>query len=277
VPHLDILIVSYNAEADLAACLRSIRRHAPAMPSRTVVIDNASTDGSVQRVRSEWPEVRLIQNATNMGFAAGVNVGFRATHGDLVLLLNSDTIVPAGFLDRLVAELLKRPDVAVIGPRLRNEHGHPELSFGRMLSPVSELRQKIVTRLAAAGFQPAVRWIASATSREQLVDWVSGACLLVRRADAAAVGFLDERYFMYCEDVDFCAAIRNLGRRICFIPTVEIVHHRGRSVASAPISTERAYRRSQLAFYAKHRPAWVPWLRAYLRVRGKLPPGTADT
>jgi GT2 family glycosyltransferase len=111
-------------------------------------------------------------------------------------------------------------------------------------------------------------------------DWVSGACLLVRRADAEAVGLLDERYFMYAEDVDFCAAIRARGRRILFVPGAEVVHLRGRSVASRPRATEMAYRRSQLAFYAKHHPGWTPFLRAYLKVRGRLPdtriePGTS--
>ena len=99
---------------------------------------------------------------------------------------------------------------------------------------------------------------------------MSGACLLVRRADAEAVGLLDERFFMYTEDVDFCAAIRARGRRIVFTPDVEIVHLRGRSAASAPRATHAAYRRSHLAFYQKHHPAWVPVLRLYLKLRGQI-------
>ena len=109
------------------------------------------------------------------------------------------------------------------------------------------------------------------TNREDWPDWVSGACLLVRRADADAVGLFDERYFMYMEDVDFCAAVRARGRRVLFTPEVEIVHLRGRSVASAPAATEAFYRGSQLAFYQKHHPGWAPVLRLYLRLRGKLP------
>ena len=96
--------------------------------------------------------------------------------------------------------------------------------------------------------------------------------MLVRRADAEAVGFLDERYFMYAEDVDFCAALRARQRRILFTPAAEIQHLRGRSVATDPEATALAYRRSQLAFYAKHRPAWIPALRAYLHLRGQMPP-----
>jgi GT2 family glycosyltransferase len=109
------------------------------------------------------------------------------------------------------------------------------------------------------------------TQRPREVDWVSGACLLVRRAEAEAVGLMDERYFIYAEDVDFCAAIRARGRSVLFTPAAQVVHLRGRSVASARGATERAYRRSQIAFYEKHHPRWAPWLRGYLRVRGRLP------
>jgi GT2 family glycosyltransferase len=104
------------------------------------------------------------------------------------------------------------------------------------------------------------------TRRRQYPDWVSGACLLVRRTDAAAAGGLDERFFMYTEDVDFCAAIRALGRRILFTPDVEVVHLRGRSAASAPAATHDHYRRSQMAFYEKHHPRWVPLLKLYVRI-----------
>jgi GT2 family glycosyltransferase len=138
--------------------------------------------------------------------------------------------------------------------------GRAELSFGRMIGPLNELRQK---RLAVSG---AVEELAR---HRQYPDWVSGACLLVRRADADAAGGLDERYFMYAEDVDFCAAVRARGRRILFTPDVEVVHLRGRSAASAPAATRAAYRRSQLAFYRKHHPGWAFLLRLYLRLRGE--------
>ena len=107
-------------------------------------------------------------------------------------------------------------------------------------------------------------------TRERLrPDWVSGACLLVRRADAEAVGLLDERFFMYTEDVDFCASIRARGRRILFTPAVEVVHLRGRSASAAPVATSDAYRRSQLAFYRKHHPLWAPLLRLYVALWGQ--------
>jgi GT2 family glycosyltransferase len=140
-----------------------------------------------------------------------------------------------------------------------------------MISPLGELRQKIVSGLHHRRVGPVTRWVARATARERVVDWVSGACLLTRRAAAEQVGLLDERYFLYTEDVDFCAALRAKGWTILFTPAAEIVHLRGRSRATAPAAMNEAYRRSQVAFYAKHHPAWVPVLRAYLRLKGQLP------
>src|SRR6185436_850632 len=124
------------------------------------------------------------------------NIGIRASGGANMLLLNSDTIVPAGAIERLIAELEANPDVAVVGPRLVDPAGRAELSFGRMIGPLNEFRQK---RLARS------RDVDALAHRRHYPDWVSGACLLVRRADAEAAGGLDERFFMYAEDVDFCA------------------------------------------------------------------------
>jgi hypothetical protein len=175
-------------------------------------------------------------------------------------LLNSDTSVPAGAVDRLVDVLHSHADVGVVGPRLVDARGRPELSFGPMIGPLNELRQQRRARGP----------VDTLTRQQQYPDWVSGACLLVARRDAEAVGLLDERFFMYTEDVDFCAAIRASGRRILFTPDVEVVHLRGRSVLSAPLATSEHYRRSQLAFYEKHHPAWAPLLRIYLRLRGQV-------
>jgi len=255
---LSIIIVSFNARADLERCLESLHAAPPAVPHEILVVDNGSTDGSIDLARRR-PDVRLIEIGSNLGFARASNVGIRASRGANLLLLNSDTVVPDGAIDRLLAALDRDRDVAVVGPRLVDARGRAELSFGRMIGPLNELRQKRLARSRA---------VEDRTSRRQYPDWVSGACLLVRRADAEAVGLLDERYFMYTEDVDFCAAIRARGRRVLFTPEVEVVHLRGRSAASAPAAARDAYRRSRLAFYEKHRPAWAPLLKLYLRLRG---------
>ncbi len=214
---------------------------------------------------------RLIQLAANVGFSAGNNVGIRASSGEFVLLLNNDTVVPAGALDRLLARLEADAAAAVAGPRLVDGNGAAELSFGPMISPLGELRQKVVTALHARGFGPVTGWVERTTRRERYVDWVSGACLLVRRRAAEEAGLLDERFFLYTEDVDFCASVRARGGKVLFTPVAEVVHLRGRSRTTAPVMLNRAYRRSHLAFYEKHHPHWVPLLRAYLRLKKQLP------
>lgn len=257
---LAIVIVSYNARADLERCLESLHTAPPQLGHEIVVVDNHSNDRSLAAAR-RWPGVRVIALEANVGFARANNIGLRATGSVNVLLLNSDTIVPPGAIDRLVAALDREPDVAIVGPRLVDGSGRAELSFGRMIGPLNELRQKRLARSAV---------VDRLTRERQYPDWVSGACLLVRRADAEAVGGLDERFFMYTEDVDFCAAVRARGRRVLFTPEVEIVHLRGRSAAAAPAATNAAYRRSQIAFYEKHHPRWAPVLKLYLRLRGQL-------
>jgi GT2 family glycosyltransferase len=264
---LAIVIVSYNARADLERCLASLHDPPPAIRHEIVVVDNASSDGSVDAAR-QWPSVRVIAQPSNRGFAAANNVGIRATTGANILLLNSDTIVPAGAIDALVGVLRDHPDVSVVGPRLVDRKKRAELSFGPMLSPLTEWRQKRLVQ-GHDRRDPAVsRDVERMTREECFPDWVSGACLLVKRKDAEAVGLLDERYFMYTEDVDFCAAIRARGGRVLFAPSVEVMHLRGRSAASAPGATRAAYRRSHLAFYRKHHPALAPLLRAYQWFQG---------
>jgi N-acetylglucosaminyl-diphospho-decaprenol L-rhamnosyltransferase len=266
---LSIIIVSYNARADLERCLESLHAPAPSIPHEIIVVDNQSSDGSAAAAR-RWPDVKVIEAGSNLGFARGTNLGIRTSSGTSLLLLNSDTIVPPGAIDRLSAELDRHPEAAVIGPRLVDGRGHAELSFGPMLGPLSELRQKLLFRGQVNGVPILSGIVERATRRPHAPEWVTGACLLVRRHDAEAVGLLDERYFLYTEDVDFCAAIRARGRKILFTPEVEIVHLRGRSAATVPSQTRRAYRQSQLAFYEKHHPGWAPLLRLYLGLRGQL-------
>ena len=270
-PRLSIVIVSFNTRADLERCLDSLFVAPPSVTHEIVVVDNASRDGSPGAVRARWPSVRVIEQATNEGFSAANNAGIRGSAGELILLLNSDCVVPPGAVDALIARLTATPEAAVAGPRLVDGAGRPELSFGSMISPLAELRQKctLVLYERRVGFME--RRVIQATGREQYVDWVSGAALLAYRADLQAVGLLDERYFLYTEDVDLCAAIRARGRGILFTPAATITHLRGRSRATLPAASNAAYRRSHLAFYEKHHPHWAPVLRLYLRLRGQMP------
>ena len=264
---LTIVIVSFNAQDDLARCLDSLLATPPAIAHEIVVVDNASTDGS-RGVVAARPSVRLIALPENIGFARANNVAIRATVGELILLLNSDTIVPPGAVDGLVRALGEFGLVAAVGPRLVDAAGRPELSLGDMVSPLAEWRQKRLLAAAERGERGALDEIEWRTNGGCFPEWVSGACLLVKREEAEAVGLLDERYFMYLEDVDFCAALRARGQQILFTPHVTITHLRGRSRASAPAATQRHYRDSHRAFYRKHHPMWAPILDLYLKLKG---------
>ncbi len=266
-PSLAIVIVSYNVRADLERCLRSLAGRTAPFPTEIVVVDNGSTDGTLDWLRREWPTVGALAADGNVGFSRGTNLGIRATASDLVLLLNPDTVVPDGQLQVLVRALLAHPEAAAAGPRLVDADERPELSFGPMVSPWGEWTQRRLVRAYGAGHPRATARVERETRQPGTRDWVSGACLLARRADLDAVGLLDERYFMYTEDVDLCAAFRARGRAVRFVPEATVRHLRGRSVAAAPAAIERRRRESQLAFYRKHHPVWAPLLAWWLRCR----------
>jgi N-acetylglucosaminyl-diphospho-decaprenol L-rhamnosyltransferase len=263
---LAIVIVSFNGRRDLEVCLGALPEALGDVEATTVVVDNGSTDGTTAWLGQDRPDVRLIETGSNLGFAKANNVGIRATSGDLVLLLNPDTIPMPGSLARLVATLRAHPEAAAVGPRLIDAAGHPELSFGRSMSPFGELRQKTIEGLARRGVGPVERWLARALQTPGTRGWISGACLLARRADLDAVGLFDERYFMYAEDVDLCLAFARRGRTVRFDPDALVKHLRGQSAHANP-RLEQLRRESQMAYYRKHHPAWAPLLRWYLQVR----------
>jgi N-acetylglucosaminyl-diphospho-decaprenol L-rhamnosyltransferase len=262
---VDVVIVSFNTRDETVACLTSLQEHPPAQLHDVFVVDNASTDGSADVIRAQWPKVRVTRLDRNVGFAAANNVALRTATAPLVLLLNSDTIVRPQALDRLVAALLESDAVAA-GPRLVDAEGRPEVSFGPMLGPVAEAIQRFRVRAAASERSWQRRYVRHLVSHQREVDWVSGACLLVRRDAALAAGCFDERYFLYEEDVDFCAALRARGGRVIFTPAAEIVHLRGRSSAGR---RSAHYDWSHLAFYEKHRPGWATVLRWWIAIRSR--------
>jgi GT2 family glycosyltransferase len=269
-PSLSIVIVTYNVQSEVLACLRSIAADEGIAPAEVVVVDNASEDGTPEAVRTSGMGVRVIDAGGNLGFSRANNLGIRATSGEYVLLLNPDTVVSPGAIPGLVRALTRHPGAAAAGPRLIDATGRAELSFGRGTGPLGELRQKVTGGLYRHRF-PVVRNVVERQTREPGARaWVSGACVLLRRTDLEAVGLLDERFFMYMEDVDLCASLTTRGREILFVPDAEVVHFRGRSAGRNP-QTERLRRLSQLAYFQKRHPAWLPLLRLYLRWTGRLP------
>jgi GT2 family glycosyltransferase len=267
-PRLDIIIVNHNTAQLLVGCLASLQASPPAVAHHITVVDNASTDSTASLVTRGFPNVELIALPENVGFAAANNVAIRRTAAPLILLLNSDTMVLEGAIDRLIDRLEASGAVAA-GPKLIDGTAAPEVSFGPMLSPWAEFAQKVRVRLAGRKSGWARQYIDRHVSRERQVDWVSGACLLVRRTAAEEAGLLDERFFMYEEDVDFCASLRARGGRILFTPAAQIVHLRGGSFASTGKAVSPLYDRSHVRFYEKHAPHWAPLLKVWLTLRGR--------
>lgn len=266
---LAIIIVTFNSRDEIGGCLRSLIGHTSPFPTTITVVDNASADGTAAFVRANFPSVHVIDAGGNVGFARGNNLGIRATRSDYVLLMNPDTEAPPGAIQTLVRGLAAHPEAAIAGARLLNERGFPELSWGSPITPWNELKRMIFSRLYHHKVRRVVRRMDRLSRQPREVAWVSGACMVIRRADLEAVGLLDERFFMYTEDVDLCVQIGRRGRAVLFVAAAEVLHYRGRSGPANP-NLERMRQQSHVAYYEKHLPVWAPLLRAYLKVTGKL-------
>ncbi|MDP2319443.1 MAG: glycosyltransferase family 2 protein [Acidobacteriota bacterium] len=265
---LTIIIVTYNSATEIGPCLDSLVGHTAPFPTTITVVDNASTDGTAELVRQRWPEVQVFESPTNVGFSRANNLGIRATTSDYVLLMNPDTVAPPGAIQTLVRGLAAHPEAAIAGARLLSDRGFPELSWGEPIGPWNELKRKMFSILYYRKVRRIVRKVDKLSRQAREVAWVSGACMVIRRPDLEAVGLLDERYFMYTEDVDLCVAMARRGRTVLYVAGAEVLHHRGKSAARNP-ETERLYRQSQLAYYEKHLPRWAGVLRVYLKLTGK--------
>lgn len=270
-PAVSVVVVNFNAGSHLTACLSSLTRNIAAT-WEAVVIDNASSDGSVDQVAGLDSRIRLLCNAENLGFGRGVNQGVAATTGVAILILNPDARVTNGAVDRLLDELAAHPDCAVVGPGIVNDdgtfqgsaRGDPDMVtgfFGRTtlltrLFPTSGVAQRnVMTPDALAG---------RAGGGSVVVDWVSGACMLVRRDVFGRVRGFDERFFLYWEDADLCRRVRTAGFTTRYCPSARVEHSVGQSSRSARGLALRAFHESAYLYYRIHvaPSAWNPlrWL-----------------
>ena len=263
---IDVVIVSFNRVDLLASCLASLQSSPAEL--RVVVVDNASSDGSAELVVSRYPETKLLQNDTNVGFAAAVNRGVASGDAPLILLLNSDATIDAPGLDALQHALDQAPRIAAVGPRILGEDGEVELSTGRTMSLWNEACFKVVGDMGGANGWLFGRRLQREYAADHDTPSLTAACLLVRREAYEEVDGLDERFFLYAEDVDLCRRLRQSGWRLRYVAGATARHLRGGSGNSDPGPTALAYRASQVAFYAKHR-GFVSraLLRVYLEIR----------
>lgn len=262
-----IVIVNFNGGAHVERCLRSIATHGPA--ARVVVVDNASTDGSAEACAGH-ASVRLIRNATNVGFGAAANQGMAACpQAEPVLLLNPDCEITAGALEHLHAELATHPTCGIAAPRVLDKDGTIQGNVRGDPTMLTGLfgRTSLLTRLLPQT-SAARRNVQTGDGREtesRSVDWVSGACMLLRRTAFDEVGGFDERYFLYWEDADLCRRVRGRGHSVRFVPSAVVVHVGGQSSATAQALSIRAFHQSAFLYYRTH-VARNPMTRTIARV-----------
>ena len=216
---LSIIIVNWNTSELLNQCLNSIYHNSSYYSMEAIVVDNGSSDNSISMIENQFPLVILIKNDRNQGFARANNQGLSIAKGRYFMLLNSDTIVLPGAFDKLIQTADSHPELGVLGPQILNMDGSVQKSWASFPSFFSELiGRNLRIRKPVVSFPSAYE-----------VDWITGACMLVRARTIAEVGLLDDGYFMYSEETDWCLRIKNKGWKIWYLSNAEIYHLGGGS------------------------------------------------
>jgi hypothetical protein len=249
---LSIIVVNWNTQDLLCQCLLSIKENvqAPQLSKvETFVVDNASTDGSAAMIRERFPWVHLIENTENVGFARGNNQALRQARGRYTVLLNSDTEVHLGAFETLVAFMGDHPRAGGCGPRLLNGDGTLQPSCHPMLTPGREFwRLMFLDRIWRRATYPQERWD---LGQPRQVEVIKGACLMLRREALDEVGFLDDRYFMYTEEMDLCYRLMQADWELWWVPQAQVTHY---GEASSRQMAEEMYiqlYRSKVQFHRK--------------------------
>jgi GT2 family glycosyltransferase len=254
---LSVVVVNYKSREDLLECLESLKRDSGALSTEYLVVDNDSRDGSPEALALRFPGVRLVLNTENVGYARAVNQGIAATSGDSVLIMNPDCEVRPGTLAALAGFLRQRPRTAIAAPRILNPDGTLEFSARSFPDPLTFLfnRYSLLTRLFPAN-PYSRRYLLTDWDHRSVrdVDWVSGACMMVRREAIDRVGGMDETFFMFNEDVDWCRRMKLAGWAVSYVPAAEIVHHIGASRRRVAPRVIYARHRGMIHYFHKHHP-----------------------
>jgi len=264
---LSVIIVNWNVRDLLRACLLSLRRAGAGLSLELIVVDSGSADGSAAMVRAEFPDARLIACAANVGFSAGQNIGLAATRGDFLLCLNPDTEIAGDGLRVMLDYMRAHPDVGVAGPRLRYGDGTVQSSRRRFPTFATALLESTVIQQWSPRNRVLDRYYIAdrPDDAEQDVDWLTGACLLVRRAVYAQVGGFDEGFFMYSEELDWQKRIRDAGWRVVYLPQAEVLHYEGKSSEQVVPLRHIRFQRSKIRYFRKHHGAAAAFaLRLFL-------------
>jgi GT2 family glycosyltransferase len=245
-PDLSIILVCWNNKSYLEPCLESLYHPGLQCAFDVVVVDNGSTDGSQEMLREKYPQVRIIQNAENLGLGKASNQGIEVTKGRYILLLNNDTLVNGASFDAMVKFLDDHPQAAGVGGRLLNPDGSPQ-SFYNHFSTLGE--EFLIASRLGESMRP---WYPTITHGEEMksVDWIGSACLMLRREALDQVGLLDENYFIYGDEADLQYRLKQAGWEIYFLPSAHTIHYGGRSMNRW--SRRKLVYRGKIRFYQKH-------------------------
>lgn len=255
---LSIVIVGWNTKDLLKQCLDSVYTNPPQCNFDVWVVDNASSDASVEMVKSSFPNIRLIENEKNVGFAAANNQALKICSGSFILLLNPDTIVKSGVFDRLLSYMKDNPQVGATGPLLLNGDGSFQLSCYPFPSVSREFwRLFYLDKLVPYGIYDSKNW-SQITPRD--VDSIQGACLLVRKEVLDQVGLFDDSFFLYSEEIDLCYRIKMAGWRLVWVPDVEVIHFGGQSSKQVATQSFLNLYRGKVKFFRKHYGSLSAWL-----------------
>lgn len=256
---VSVIILNWNTRDLLAQCLRSVYDTISDLKFEAIVVDNASMDGSVEMVCRAFPQVRLITNAENLGFARANNQAMAASYGRFMLLFNSDAIATPGAVQALVGLADREPHAGIIGAQLLN----PDGSFQASHTPFPNLWQEFLV-LTGLGRLLRGRWHPSRGPEEdkgpQIVDYIEGACMLVRRAAFEDVGGMDEGYFMYADEVDWCYTMRQKDWQVWYQPVAKVIHLGSASSRNRRPQREGDLYRSRVRFFRKHYGNNAAWL-----------------
>ena len=274
-PQVAVVVVSYNTRDDLLNCLASVVESAPHTQTEIVVVDNASTDGSLEAVRQTYPHLKTISNPVNVGFGVACNQAIRATTAPFILLLNSDAAITPESFQVLCDALNRNPRCGAAGCRIVNSAGAETSNTRNFLTPFNQ----------AAEQSGVLSWISSKYLRRNhlptldrneqdcSVDWIDGACLMVRRAALDEVGLFDEAFFMYSEDEDLCFRMRQHGWTICYAASATARHQGAASTSQNSFEMLRQFYLSQMLFLTKHRRSvllYATAMKAILRLKSWL-------
>lgn len=263
---LSVIIVNWNVRDLLRRCLQSVLANPPTCRREIIVVDNGSSDGSAEMVRTEFPQVRLIAHPDNRGFTAANNQGMAMARGRYVLLLNPDTEVVGTALMTMTAFADAHPDVGIVGPQLLNPDGSVQSSRRRFPTLATALFESTwLQPYAPRRLLEHYYVLDRPDDRVQDVDWVTGAALMARREAVEQVGPLDEGFFMYSEELDWCRRFREAGWRVAYLPTARIVHYIGKSSEQVLPARHIHFQTSKVRYFRKYYgPVVAEMLRLFL-------------